>query len=104
MALVSRTLSPWPFRSTNFLQAVACNRRKNRPLCQMIFVEEPEVHLHAQVQQTFNQANVEGTYPRCGRNGAEPRPPTHRHEPISSHVLDAVDFSKNSLPSAARFG
>ena len=26
---------------------------ENRPLCQVIFVEEPEVHLHAQVQQTF---------------------------------------------------
>ena len=23
----------------------------NRPLCQLIFIEEPEVHLHAQVQQ-----------------------------------------------------
>ena len=26
---------------------------QNRPLCQLIFIEEPEVHLHAQVQQTF---------------------------------------------------
>ncbi|MEZ5710499.1 MAG: AAA family ATPase [Blastomonas sp.] len=26
---------------------------QNRPLCQIIFIEEPEVHLHAQVQQTF---------------------------------------------------
>ena len=26
---------------------------KNRPLCQIIFIEEPEVHLHVQVQQTF---------------------------------------------------
>ena len=25
----------------------------NRPLCQLVFIEEPEVHLHAQVQQTF---------------------------------------------------
>lgn len=25
----------------------------DRPLCQLIFVEEPEVHLHAQVQQVF---------------------------------------------------
>jgi len=25
----------------------------NRPLCQLIFIEEPEAHLHAQVQQTF---------------------------------------------------
>lgn len=26
---------------------------EKRPLCQIIFIEEPEVHLHAQVQQTF---------------------------------------------------
>lgn len=26
---------------------------ENRPLCQLVFIEEPEVHLHAQVQQTF---------------------------------------------------
>ena len=26
---------------------------ENRPLCLLIFIEEPEVHLHAQVQQTF---------------------------------------------------
>lgn len=26
---------------------------EKRPLCQLIFIEEPEVHLHAQVQQTF---------------------------------------------------
>ncbi len=25
----------------------------NRPLCQLVFIEEPEVHLHVQVQQTF---------------------------------------------------
>jgi len=26
---------------------------KNRPLCHLVFIEEPEVHLHTQVQQTF---------------------------------------------------
>jgi len=26
---------------------------EKRPLCQIIFIEEPEVHLHAPVQQTF---------------------------------------------------
>jgi len=29
------------------------NTELNRPLCQLIFIEEPEAHLHAQVQQTF---------------------------------------------------
>lgn len=29
------------------------NTKLNRPLCQLIFIEEPEAHLHAQVQQTF---------------------------------------------------
>lgn len=29
------------------------NTERSRPLCQLIFIEEPEVHLHAQVQQSF---------------------------------------------------
>uniref|UniRef100_UPI00355A820A ATP-dependent nuclease n=2 Tax=Hyphomonas atlantica TaxID=1280948 RepID=UPI00355A820A len=64
---------------------------ENRPLCQMIFVEEPEVHLHAQVQQTFIKQIWKVL--TQGAGDAEPRPQltvtTH-----SSHVLDAVDFSK----------
>lgn len=57
----------------------------------MIFVEEPEVHLHAQVQQTFIKQMWKVL--TQGAGGTEPRPQltvtTH-----SSHVLDAVDFSK----------
>ncbi|TQM94927.1 AAA ATPase-like protein [Roseinatronobacter monicus] len=64
---------------------------ENRPLCQMIFIEEPEVHLHAQVQQTFIKQMWKVL--TQGAGDAEPRPQltvtTH-----SSHVLDAVDFSK----------
>ena len=64
---------------------------ENRPLCQMIFVEEPEVHLHAQVQQTFIKQMWKVL--TQGAGDEEPRPQltvtTH-----SSHVLDAVDFSK----------
>lgn len=67
---------------------------KDRPLCHLIFIEEPEVHLHAQVQQTFinniwkvlnasaESENVQGRIPQLLVT-------TH-----SSHVLDAVDFAK----------
>lgn len=65
---------------------------ENRPLCLLIFIEEPEVHLHAQVQQTFitniwsviNQA-------AAGKPEATPQLVVTTH---SSHILDAVDFEK----------
>ena len=68
--------------------------KEKRPLCQIIFVEEPEVHLHAQVQQTFisniwaiiqkasNAENEEHMVPQLGIT-------TH-----SSHIIDAVEFEK----------
>ena len=67
---------------------------EKRPLCQIIFVEEPEVHLHAQVQQTFisniwaivqqvsKEAHEEHMVPQLGIT-------TH-----SSHIIDAVEFEK----------
>lgn len=67
---------------------------EKRPLCQIIFIEEPEVHLHAQVQQTFvsniweiirkasEAANEIHMVPQLGIT-------TH-----SSHILDAVEFEK----------
>jgi putative ATP-dependent endonuclease of the OLD family len=67
---------------------------EKRPLCQIIFIEEPEVHLHAQVQQTFVSniweiirkasvaANEIHMAPQLGIT-------TH-----SSHILDAVEFEK----------
>ena len=67
---------------------------QNRPLCQLIFIEEPEVHLHAQVQQTFianiweiisNAANA------AGQADLVPQFVVSTH---SSHILDAVDFAK----------
>lgn len=67
---------------------------ENRPLCQIIFIEEPEVHLHAQVQQTFI-SNIWSVIAASAKSedGAELCPQlvvtTH-----SSHVLDATEFGK----------
>lgn len=64
---------------------------EDRPLCQMIFIEEPEVHLHAQVQQTFVaqmwSVLTEGT-------PADEDKPQLAITTHSSHILDTVDFSK----------
>lgn len=64
---------------------------EDRPLCHIIFIEEPEVHLHAQVQQTFisnmwtilnELAEVEQITPQLVVT-------TH-----SSHILNSVAFEK----------
>ena len=66
----------------------------NRPLSQIIFIEEPEVHLHAQVQQTFI-SNIRAILAKAAiiDGNAEMLPQlvvtTH-----SSHILDAVEFAK----------
>lgn len=70
------------------------NTEKNRPLSQLIFIEEPEAHLHAQVQQTFitniweivRKASVD-----AGEDHMIPQLGITTH---SSHILDAVDFNK----------
>lgn len=67
---------------------------EDRPLCLMIFIEEPEVHLHAQVQQTFianiweviNQSAEES-----GEPGLVPQLIVTTH---SSHITEAVAFEK----------
>jgi predicted ATP-dependent endonuclease of OLD family len=64
---------------------------ENRPLCQMIFVEEPEVHLHAQVQQTFIKQMWRLLTQGADDNQPRPQLTVTTH---STHVLDAVDFSK----------
>lgn len=67
---------------------------ENRPLCHLIFIEEPEVHLHAQVQQTFI-ANVwsviDQSAKAAGQADLVPQLVVTTH---SSHILDAVDFEK----------
>ena len=75
-----------------YLQWVSTENK--RPLCQLIFIEEPEVHLHSQVQQTFisniwsiigdvaEQEDSQNNIPQLGVT-------TH-----SSHILDAVEFDK----------
>lgn len=57
----------------------------------MIFIEEPEVHLHAQVQQTFIRQmwHVLTADAPEGESKLQLTITTH-----SSHILDTVDFSK----------
>ncbi len=67
---------------------------ENRPLCLLIFIEEPEVHLHAQVQQTFITniwKVINDSAEAAGLSGAVPQMVVTTH---SSHILDAVDFAK----------
>lgn len=67
---------------------------ENRPLCALMFIEEPEVHLHAQVQQTFiaNIWNViENSAKAAQQNDQVPQLIVTTH---SSHILDTVDFEK----------
>ena len=67
---------------------------KDRPLCHLIFIEEPEVHLHAQVQQTFIQ-NIWGVLNASAElEAVEGRIPQLLITTHSSYVLDAVDFVK----------
>ncbi|WP_421779672.1 ATP-dependent nuclease [Kiloniella litopenaei] len=67
---------------------------KDRPMCQVIFIEEPEVHLHAQVQQTFIQ-NIWGVLASSAQaEGIDEEVPQMVVTTHSSHILDAVDFAK----------
>lgn len=70
------------------------NTEDQRPLCQVIFIEEPEVHLHPQVQQTF-VSNIWDIVRQASKEAGEghmvPQIGISTH---SSHILDAVDFEK----------
>ncbi|WP_241640310.1 ATP-dependent nuclease [Rosenbergiella epipactidis] len=67
---------------------------ENRPLCLMIFIEEPEVHLHAQVQQTFI-SNIWQVIRQSAEDAGElnimPQLVVTTH---SSHIMETVDFEK----------
>lgn len=66
----------------------------NRPLCLMIFIEEPEVHLHAQVQQTF-MSNIWEVINQSAKAAGEPDlVPQLVVTTHSSHIMDTVDFEK----------
>lgn len=67
------------------------NTEKNRPLCHLIFIEEPEVHLHAQVQQTFIEKMWTVLDEASGQGNPTPQFVVTTH---SSHVIDTVDFEK----------
>lgn len=67
---------------------------ENRPLCLMIFIEEPEAHLHAQVQQTFI-SNIWEVINQSAEEAGEPDlVPQLIVTTHSSHIMDAVDFEK----------
>ncbi len=69
------------------------NTDEDRPLSLILFVEEPEVHLHAQAQQTFI-ANawhiIKEASKRCDEEDKTPQVVVTTH---SSHILDTVDFA-----------
>jgi putative ATP-dependent endonuclease of OLD family len=67
---------------------------KDRPLCQIIFIEEPEVHLHAQVQQTFIKNIWEVVEASAAAEEADGLVPQFIVTTHSSHILDATEFAK----------
>ena len=68
--------------------------QENRPLCQIIFIEEPEVHLHAQVQQTFirqiNKVTQRTANENEGKNNPLPQLVISTH---SSHILNEAELA-----------
>ena len=64
---------------------------EDRPLCHIIFIEEPEVHLHAQVQQTFIGNMWTILNELAEREQITPQLVVTTH---SSHILNSVAFEK----------
>lgn len=67
---------------------------ENRPLCQLIFIEEPEAHLHAQVQQAFITNIWEVIQQSAKTEDAADWMPQLIVTTHSSHILDATEFGK----------
>ncbi|MEO9385210.1 ATP-dependent nuclease [Chromobacterium phragmitis] len=78
----------------NHYHAQWLSEESGRESCQLIFIEEPEVHLHAQVQQVFI-ANISKilreTASMLGMENVAPQLAISTH---SSHIVDAVEFDK----------
>ncbi len=66
----------------------------NRPLCQVILIEEPEVHLHAQVQKTFIAKIWEIAREEAKKYGEEKCLPQFVVTTHSSHIVDEIAFEK----------
>ncbi len=65
--------------------------KEDRPFCQVIFIEEPEVHLHVQVQQTF----IKNMWDLLSKSSPEKLdPPQLAITTHSPHILEATEFSK----------
>ena len=64
----------------------------NRPLCQLVFIEEPEVHLHAQVQQTLIRQIRKVMKEIEGMSGDSSYVQQLVVTTHSSHIIDEVDF------------
>lgn len=68
------------------------NTEVDRPLCQIIFIEEPEAHLHAQVQQAFIKKirkAIQKTTTDLGYLSHSPQLVITTH---SSHIIAEADF------------
>ncbi|WP_195765768.1 ATP-dependent nuclease [Pseudomonas syringae] len=70
------------------------NAEVDRPLCQMIFIEEPEAHLHAQVQQVFIRKIRKAIQKTTKNLGHETHSPQLVITTHSSHIIAEADFKK----------
>lgn len=68
------------------------NTEVDRPLCQIIFIEEPEAHLHAQVQQVFIRKIRHAIRKTTKNLGHETHCPQLVITTHSSHIIAEADF------------